>query len=274
MRLVRASGLLLGGMLLVSLVTQPRPFFFDTLEVTESIQRFDRYRVLLLGGGMLRGLLVIPTILFGIALAEHLGHRSIWVSTGKAFMIAAGLLFTVSGFTAVVIGVPAEEYQLGAPEAKALEVLADSLFWIQDNLMTIAYITLALAVLGFSNALRGRTGNTSMGVHFGSRHDPAIGIGVVLVRHDQAPGIQLPVLLPGSSGLGCRLSHLACGNRPREIGQPERDSGRAFNLSHDRIGGFGLCPLCLRTRPHQEQAEPEPAGTREHDRTGPQLRWP
>ena len=157
MRLVRISAILLGGMLVVSLATQPRPFFFDTLEVTQSIQRFDRYRIFLLGGGMLRGLFVIPTILFGTALAEQLRrHKSIWLSTGKGFMSASGILFTVSGFTAVVMGVPAEEYLPGAPEARSLEVLADSLFWIQDNLLTAAYITLALAVLGFSNALRAR----------------------------------------------------------------------------------------------------------------------
>ena len=201
MRLVRASGLLLGGMLLVSLVTQPRPFFFDTLEVTESIQRFDRYRVFLLGGGMLRGLLVIPAILFGTALAEHLGHRSIWVSTGKAFMIAAGLLFTVSGFTAVVIGVPAEEYQLGAPEAKALEVLADSLFWIQDNLMTIAYITLALAVLGFSNALRAAQAMPRWAFISGVAMIPLSVLALFSFAMTTPPGSDSPFYFPAVAGL-------------------------------------------------------------------------
>ncbi len=204
---------------------------------------------------MLRGLLVIPAILFGTALAEHLGHRSIWVSTGKAFMIAAGLLFTVSGFTAVVIGVPAEEYQLGAPEAKALEVLADSLFWIQDNLMTIAYITLALAVLGFSNALRAAQAMPRWAFISGVAMIPLSVLALFSFAMTKPPGSDSPFYFPAVAGLVVAFRHLAGGDRPREIGQPDRDSGRAFSLSHDRIGGFGLWQSCLRTRPHQEQAE-------------------
>ena len=202
MRLVRISAVLLGGMLVVSLATQPRPFFFDTLEVTESIQRFDRYRIFLLGGGMLRGLLVIPTILFASALAEHLGrHRSIWLSTGKGFMSASGILFTVSGFTAVVMGVPAEEYRLGDPDARALEVLADSLFWIQDNLMTIAYITLALAVVGFSMTLRSAHAIPRWAFISGIAMVPLSVLALFSFAMTNPPGSDSPFYFPAAAGV-------------------------------------------------------------------------
>ncbi len=202
MRLVRLSAVLLGGMLVVSLAAQPRPFFFDTLDVTESIQRFDRYRVFLLGGGMLRGLLVIPTILFGIALAHHLGPpRSIWLSTGTGFMSASGILFTVAGFTAVVMGVPAEEYRLGVAESRALEVLADSLFWIQDNLMTIAYITLAIAVAGFSNALRERNAMPRWAFISGIAMTPLSLLALFSFAMTDPPGSNSPFYFPAVAGL-------------------------------------------------------------------------
>lgn len=50
---------------------------------------------------------------------------------------AAGTLL-ILGWVGVVVGVPAEKYPTDLPNAHAVQVIGDTLFWIQQNLITMA----------------------------------------------------------------------------------------------------------------------------------------
>lgn len=132
-------------------VLQLKPFNWNTYDVSQSLQEFDANRYILMTGMWLRAVLLIPATLFGVGMYQLLKDTSAAAAqAGLLFVLASGLLNAVSGWVGVVVGVPAEEYQPGAPSAHAVEVLADSLYWIQDNLITMSNITLATGVLIFS----------------------------------------------------------------------------------------------------------------------------
>ena len=106
-------------------------------------------------GMWFRSLLLLPGIFLAASIggvvrseSEHL------VRVGSWLIVSSGVLLAVSGWIGVVVGVPAEEYTTDLPHAHALEVLADSLFWIQQNLITMAYLTLATAVATPSVSMR------------------------------------------------------------------------------------------------------------------------
>jgi hypothetical protein len=135
------------------LALQVRPLHWDTYRVGASLEAFDAERRWLMAGAWLRPLLLLPLALLAAGLRRRLGRGDL-AHAGALLLLAAGVLQVAAGAVGTVIGVPAEEYSPGAADAHALQVLADSLFWVQDDLVTLANLALAAGIAAF--ALAGR----------------------------------------------------------------------------------------------------------------------
>jgi hypothetical protein len=184
-RLVLA-GVALVGLLLLALAVQLRPLYWDTYQAGASLERFDRLRTLLMTGAWASHAGVLfPAVVLAACLRRRLtggpagggvGADETLVSTGTTLLVVAGVLHAVSGAVAPVIGVPAEEFH-GTPTPHALTVLADSLFWVQDNLVTVATLTLAASAATLAWAQRANRGIPGWGVRAGLLSLPlALGI--------------------------------------------------------------------------------------------------
>jgi hypothetical protein len=136
---------LLLDLLAVNLALQVRPLHWDTYQAGASLEAFDAQRKLLMAGAWLRPMLLLPLALLAAGLRRRLGGGDL-ARAGSLLLLAAGVLHVAAGAVATVIGVPAEEYRPGGPDAHALEVLADSLFWVQDDLVTLANLALAAGI--------------------------------------------------------------------------------------------------------------------------------
>lgn len=137
-------------LLVAGAVTQLRPFWWDTRRPEHSIEVFGQHRALLMGGAWARILLLFPMTALGVAVAGLVDADTLEARIGKAFATAAGVLSVVSGAMAVVIGVAAEE----EVPTRAVAVLADSVYWVQDNLLTLSLLAFAVALAAFSTPLR------------------------------------------------------------------------------------------------------------------------
>ncbi len=140
-RLVAAAALL-GVLLTVASLTQLKPYRFDTYDVGRSLERFESSRAILMGGSWARLGIVFPAVL----LAGELYRRD-REPLVAALLATGGIVSAVAGAVATVIGVAAEEYRPGSPDSHAVEVTADTLFWVQDNLTTVAGLLFAGAAL-------------------------------------------------------------------------------------------------------------------------------
>ena len=149
------SAITLATLFVLASLVQLKPLFWDTYQVSQSLQEFDSIRYILMTGMWLRALLLFPAIFLSVGLYQLFeGHSRYYAQVAVLLMFAYGVLSAVSGWVGVVVGVPAEEFQPQSANAHALQVLADSLFWIQDNLITMANITLVSSVLIFSLLMR------------------------------------------------------------------------------------------------------------------------
>lgn len=141
------------ALLVVGAITQLRPFWWDTHRAEHSVQVFEQHRALLMGGAWARILLLFPMTALGIALPRLLDGASLQARLGTALAVAGGALSAVSGVAAVAIGVTAEEFVPLDGSSRALAVLADSLYWMQDNLLTLSLIAFSAALAAFSSPL-------------------------------------------------------------------------------------------------------------------------
>ncbi len=149
-RLARWAAIVTAALLVAAVVTQLRPFWWDTRRPGHSLVVFERHRVLLMGGAWARILLVFPVTALGVALTGLVDGESLEARLAKALAATAGVLSAVSGTVAVAIGVTAEEQESGP----AVAVLADSLYWVQDNLLTLSLVAFAAALVVISSRLR------------------------------------------------------------------------------------------------------------------------
>ncbi len=145
----------IAGILLLSaaMVTQLRPFWWDTHRVPHSIEAFERHRSLLMGGAWARIALLFPMVTLGIALPRLLDDDPLRVQLGRALAVISGGLSAVSGAVAVAIGVTAEEFALLDESSRAMAVAADSLYWVQDNLLTLSLIAFSAGLVAFASPL-------------------------------------------------------------------------------------------------------------------------
>jgi len=150
--LARWAAITAAVLLPAAAVTQLRPFWWDTHRPGHSLEVFEQHRVVLMGGAWARILLVFPMTALGVALTGLVDGERLEARVGKAFLATAGLLSAVSGTVAVAIGVAAEEQESGP----AVAVLADSLYWVQDNLVTLSLIAFAAALVLVSSLLCGQ----------------------------------------------------------------------------------------------------------------------
>ena len=148
-RLAMWAAIVGAALLAAAALTQLRPFWWDTRRPEHSLGVFGQHRALLMGGAWARILLVFPMTALGVALPGLLDGDPLEARIGKAFAATAGGLSAVSGAIAVVIGVTAEE-RLPSP---AVVVLADSLYWIQDNLLTLSLVAFSAAMTAVSSQL-------------------------------------------------------------------------------------------------------------------------
>jgi hypothetical protein len=154
-RLPALAAVAVGLLLAANLALQVRPLHWDTYRVGASLEAFDAGRKWLMAGAWLRPLLLPPLALLAVGLRRRLGRGDL-ADAGALLLLAAGVLQVAAGAVATVLGVPAEEYRPGAPDAHSLQVLADSLYWVQDDLVTLANLALAAGIAAF--ALAGRRG--------------------------------------------------------------------------------------------------------------------
>ena len=149
-RLATWAAVAAAALLVAGAATQLRPFWWDTRGPEHSIEVFGGHRALLMGGAWARILLLFPMTALGVAVPGLVDGDAMATRIGKAFATAAGVLSAVSGTVAVVIGVAAEE----EVPSRAVAVLADSVYWIQDNLLTMSLLAFAVALAAFSTPLR------------------------------------------------------------------------------------------------------------------------
>jgi hypothetical protein len=153
------AGVPFAALLLAASALQLRPFSWDTYRVSASLRAFDRHRVPLMGGACLRaGLLLACVALAGVLWRRLRGAVEPLVAGGVMLLLAGGLLGAAAGAVGMALGVPAEEYHPAMADAKAVEVLADSLYWVQDGLVTLADLALAGAAGTLALAMRARGG--------------------------------------------------------------------------------------------------------------------
>lgn len=148
-RLATWAAVAAAALLVAGTVTQLRPFWWDTRRPEHSVAVFGQHRALLMGGAWGRVLLLFPMTVLGVAVAGLLDADELEARIGKAFAAAAGVLSALSGVVAVVIGVAAEEK---VPN-RAVAVLADSVYWIQDNLLSLSLLAFGVALAAFSSPL-------------------------------------------------------------------------------------------------------------------------
>lgn len=148
-RLATWAAVATAALLVAGAATQLRPFWWDTRRPEHSVEVFGQHRALLMGGAWARILLLFPMTALGVAVAGLVDGDTMATRIGRAFAAAAGVLSAVSGVVAVVIGVAAEE----AVPNRSVAVLADSVYWIQDNLLTMSLIAFAVALAAFSSPL-------------------------------------------------------------------------------------------------------------------------
>jgi len=209
-RSVAISGIAFAILFVLTSAVQLKPFFWDTYNVSKSLQDFDSHRYVLMTGMWLRAILLFPAIFIAVGLYQFTEITNRYAAHVSALlMLAYGLLSTVSGWTGVVIGVPAEEYVPGAVNAHALEVLADSLFWTQDNLITMSNIALAASVAISSLVAMRREDLPHWAATAGMLTLPFVLIGatsfyfqVGILFHRN---LEAPVYLAGSVGAGLAL---------------------------------------------------------------------
>lgn len=136
-------------LLVAAAVTQLRPFWWDTRGPAHSLEVFGEHRALLMGGALARMFLVFPMTVLGVAMAGLLDGDPLPARMGKALAATAGGLSAVSGAVAVVIGVTEEERLVGP----AVVALADVLYWVQDNLLTLSLVAFSAALTAVSSQL-------------------------------------------------------------------------------------------------------------------------
>ena len=143
------------ALLLAASGLQLRPFAWDTYRVSRSLVAFDRHRVPLMGGACLRAGLLFACVALACALPRRpAGAGGPLARGGVMLLVAGGLLSAAAGAVGMVLGVPAEEYHPGMVDAKAVEVLADALYWVQDDLVMVANLALAAGAGALALALR------------------------------------------------------------------------------------------------------------------------
>jgi hypothetical protein len=139
----------------VASALQLRPFFWDTIRVEESMARFSAHFRLFQAGAWARIFLLFPMLFVAVGLRSLLPDRLL-VRAGTGFLLMSGILWAASGVANTAIGVAVESYLPKDPSAHAVQVLADSLFWIHDNLATLGIVVLGAGALCLSPALRYR----------------------------------------------------------------------------------------------------------------------
>ena len=137
-----ASGALL-ALFTAASAGQLRAFWWDTTELHRSLLDFQVHRRLLMGSGMARMLLVFPFVALAISfVGEERRAR-----TSRALLALAGGLTAVAGVVQMAMGVASEEYVRAGAADHAIETLADAMYWVQDNLVTLSLICLGAAAV-------------------------------------------------------------------------------------------------------------------------------
>ena len=189
-RAVMWSALAMALVVVISTALQLRPFNFSTVEVEQSVGDFDRNRQLRMFGGMLRTSLIYAALPFSIGLTRVF-PRTASTLTAAALLTGAAL-WVVAGVVSVVMGVPAEEYGGGLRDEAVLFVLADAMFWIQDNVALVGTMVMALGVATFSWQWRS------------ARRLPGLAVALGLGMLPAAGAASLAFFVPGET----RLEHL------------------------------------------------------------------
>jgi hypothetical protein len=150
----------LAAMLIAASALQLRPFRWNTNDLEPSMTGFNDLHNLMLTGQWLRAFVALPLVYLAVTLRLYLGDRpALYVRLAEVALVCAAILSVASGWIGATIGVPTEEYVLGAPEARALEVQADATYWQQDNLLTMANLAAAVGATLFALAMsRGNRG--------------------------------------------------------------------------------------------------------------------
>lgn len=151
--MVAWAGLACGVLLVAATLTQLRPFWWDTHLPEHSLEVFQRHRSLLMAGAWARILLLFPVVALAVALPRLLEGDLLQVRIGAALGVVAGALSAVAGAVAVAVGVTAEEFLPIDGSSRAVAVLADCLYWVQDNVLTLSLISLCAALAAFSSPL-------------------------------------------------------------------------------------------------------------------------
>jgi hypothetical protein len=142
-------------MFVAASLLQLRPFVWDTLHPGGSLIFFQRWRSVLQLGAWTRITLVIPMLFLAVSLAVLTYRRDpVRGPAGSVLVAASGMLACVSGIAQSSIGVFAEDYVPADPGARAHALSADALFWIHDNLATMALIVLSIAAVTLARPLR------------------------------------------------------------------------------------------------------------------------
>jgi hypothetical protein len=124
-------------------------------DLETSMAGFDELHNLMLTGQWLRAFVALPLVYLAVTLRLYLGDRpALYVRRAEVALVCAAILSAASGWIGTTIGVPTEEWVIGAPEARALEVQADATYWQQDNLLTMANLATALGAALFALAMR------------------------------------------------------------------------------------------------------------------------
>jgi hypothetical protein len=145
----------LAVMLIAAAALQLRPFRWNTNDLEPSMTGFDDLHNVMLTGQWLRAFVAVPLVYLGVTLRLYLVDRpALLVRLAEVALISAAILSAASGWIGTTVGVPTEEYVVGAPEARALEVQADATYWQQDNLLTMAYLATALGAALYAFAMR------------------------------------------------------------------------------------------------------------------------
>ena len=143
-RLQRTAWVFIALLVLVS-AFQLRPYRFDTRDVGASLVAFERDRLVLMNMGLLRIMTLFPATM----LAAAVGRRFA-AGTASAFLLVGAALSGLAGIAQTLIGLPAEEYQPNAADARAIEVIGDVLFWAHDNLVILSGLALSAGAFSFS----------------------------------------------------------------------------------------------------------------------------
>ena len=148
----RWAGAAFLGLFAAASATQLRAFWWDTTALHRSMLDFQAHRKFLMGGGFARMALAFPLAVLALELPRLAGD-GLRARTGGAMLGAAAIASAVAGVGQVVMGVPAEEYVRAGAVDHAIETLADSFYWLQDNLVTLSLVGLGVAAVALTPRL-------------------------------------------------------------------------------------------------------------------------